>query len=132
MLNRMRHWARRIAFCSSKVSHDDVIDKRETPMSDLLIRNIPASLKREIEQAARKSDQSPSGKAIALLRKAMVAERQARLEPGLSAWDAIRATFAAENAIGDEFAKIRDEIEAERKRDIGRRPAISVTSTGLT
>jgi plasmid stability protein len=104
----------------------------ETPMSDMLIRNIPELLKREIEQAARKSGQSLSGKAIALLREGMVAERQARLEPGLSAWDAIRATFAAENAIGDEFAKTMNEIEAERKRDFGRRPAKFATSTEPT
>ncbi|WP_287328077.1 plasmid stabilization protein [Mesorhizobium sp.] len=100
-------------------------------MSDMLIRNIPEPLKREIEQA-RKSGQSLSGKAIALQREGMVAERQARLEPGLSAWDAIRATFAAENAIGDEFAKIMNEIEAERKRDFGRRPAKFATSTKPT
>ncbi|WP_287319021.1 plasmid stabilization protein [Mesorhizobium sp.] len=101
-------------------------------MSDMLIRNIPEPLKREIEQAARKSGQSLSGKAIALLREGMVAERQARLEPGLSAWDAIRATFAAENAVGDEFAKVMNEIEAERKRDFGRRPAKFAISTEPT
>ncbi|WP_292550016.1 plasmid stabilization protein [Mesorhizobium sp.] len=101
-------------------------------MGDMLIRNIPEPLKREIEQAARKDGLSLSGKAIDLLSKAMVAEQEPRLEPALSAWDAIRATFAAENAIGDEFAKVMSEIEAERKRDFGRRTAISVTSTGLT
>ncbi|RVD47807.1 plasmid stabilization protein, partial [Mesorhizobium sp. M7A.F.Ca.ET.027.03.2.1] len=40
-------------------------------------------------------------------------------EPGLSAWDAIRSAFAAENAIGDEFSEIMDQIEADGKRDFG-------------
>ncbi|WP_352728432.1 plasmid stabilization protein [Mesorhizobium sp. M0276] len=89
-------------------------------MGDMLIRDIPEPLKREIEQAARKGGQSLSGKAIDLLRKGMVAEKEAKPEPGLSAWDAIRSAFAAENAIGDEFSEIMDEIEADRKRDFGR------------
>jgi plasmid stability protein len=89
----------------------------ETPMADMLIRDIPETLKREIELAARKCGQSLSGKAIDLLHKGMIAEREAKPEPGLSEWDVIRSAFAAENAIDDEFAKIMDEIEAERKRD---------------
>jgi plasmid stability protein len=89
-------------------------------MGDMLIRDIPEPLKHEIEQAARKGGQSLSGKAIDLLRKGMVAEKEAKPGPGLSAWDAIRSAFAAENAIGDEFSEIMDEIEADRKRDFGR------------
>ncbi|CCV03911.1 conserved hypothetical protein [Mesorhizobium metallidurans STM 2683] len=86
-------------------------------MADMPIRDIPELLKREIERATQKGGQSLPGEAIDLLRKGVVTEREARLEPGLSAWDAIRSAFAAENAIGDEFAKIMDEIEAERKPD---------------
>ncbi|TPJ45088.1 plasmid stabilization protein [Mesorhizobium sp. B2-5-4] len=89
-------------------------------MGDMLIRDIPEPLKREIEQAARSGGQSLSGKAIDLLRKGMVAEKEAKPEPGLSAWDNIRSAFATENAIDDEFAEIMDEIEADRKRDFGR------------
>ncbi|MBB6410015.1 plasmid stabilization protein [Mesorhizobium sangaii] len=90
-------------------------------MGDMLIRDIPEPLKREIEQAARKGGQSLSGKAIDLLRKGMVAEREGVSVPGLSAWDAIRSAFVAEDAIGDEFSAIMDDIEADRKRDFGRR-----------
>ncbi|MBZ9795402.1 plasmid stabilization protein [Mesorhizobium sp. ES1-4] len=89
-------------------------------MGDILVRDIPEPLKREIEQAARKTGQSLSGKAIDLLRKGMVAEKEAKPGPGLSAWDNIRSALAAENAVDDEFAEIMDEIEAERKRDFGR------------
>ncbi|RWO96366.1 plasmid stabilization protein [Mesorhizobium sp.] len=87
-------------------------------MGDMLIRDIPEPLKREIEHAARKGGQSLSGKAIDLLRKGMVAEKEAKPEPGLSAWDAIRSAFAAD-AIGDEFSEIMDQIEADGKRDFG-------------
>lgn len=89
-------------------------------MSDMLIRDIPEPLKREIEQAARKAGQSLSGKAIDLLRKGIVAEREAKPEQAVSAWDAIRSAFTAENATGDEFARMMGEIEADRKRDFGR------------
>ena len=88
-------------------------------MADMLIKDIPEPLKREIELAARKDGQSLSGKAIDLLRKGMAAEREGRSEPGLTAWDAIRSAFAAENAIGDEYAEIMDRIEAETKSDLG-------------
>ena len=91
-------------------------------MGDMLIRGIPEPLKREIEQAARKGGQSLSGKAIDLLRKGMVAEKEVRPGPSLSAWDAIRESFAAENAIDDEFSRIMDEIDAEGKRDFGSPP----------
>ncbi|MEZ2328858.1 plasmid stabilization protein [Mesorhizobium sp. RCC_202] len=89
-------------------------------MGDMLIRGIPEPLKREIEQAARKGGQSLSGKAIDLLRKGIVAERETKPESGVSAWDAIRAAFVAENATDGTFAEIMDEIEAERKHDFGR------------
>jgi hypothetical protein len=89
-------------------------------MGDMLIRGIPEPLKREIEQAARKGGQSLSGKAIDLLRKGIVAEKEARPEQRVSAWDAIRSAFVAENATDEAFAEIMDEIEAERKRDFGR------------
>ncbi|MDX8519805.1 hypothetical protein [Mesorhizobium dulcispinae] len=44
---------------------------------------------------------------------------EASPEPHLSAWDAIRSAYAAENAIDDEFANTMREIETERKRDFG-------------
>jgi hypothetical protein len=99
----------------------DIFDiKMEALMGDLLIRDIPEPLKRDIEQAANKGRQSLSGKAIDLLRKGIVAEKEAKPEPGLSAWDAIRSAFAAHDGFDEEFAKIMDEIEAERKKDFGR------------
>lgn len=89
-------------------------------MADMLIKDIPEPLKREVELAAREGGESLSGKAIDLLQKGLAAERGGRSGPGLSAWEAIRSAFAAENAIGDEYARIMDEIEADRKSDHGR------------
>ena len=90
-------------------------------MSDMLIRNVPEPLKREIERAARKVGQSLSGKAIDLLWKGMIAEKEARLEPNLSRWDSLRSLFENESAVANDFAVIMGEIEAERKQDFGRR-----------
>jgi len=89
-------------------------------VGDMLIRNIPEPLKHEIEDAARIAGQSLSGKAIDLLRKGIVAEKEVKSKQDPSAWDAIRSAFEAENAIDDGFAEIMDEIEAERKGDFGR------------
>ncbi|SFU18292.1 MULTISPECIES: plasmid stabilization protein [unclassified Mesorhizobium] len=88
-------------------------------MGDMLIRGIPEPLKREITQAAQQGGLSLSAKAIELLHKGIVAERSAS-SSGRSAWDALRSAFEEAGAIGDEFPKIMDEIEAERKRDFGR------------
>ncbi|RVB54596.1 plasmid stabilization protein, partial [Mesorhizobium sp. M7A.F.Ca.CA.002.03.2.1] len=44
----------------------------EMPTVDMLIRDIPEPLKREIELAAREVGQSVSDKAIGLLRKGIV------------------------------------------------------------
>ncbi len=89
-------------------------------MGDLLIRNIPEPLKRDIEQAARKAGHSLSGKAIELLRRGIVAEREHKPDPGLSAWDAIRSAYTSHEGLDEEFARVMEEVEAERKRDFGR------------
>ena len=89
-------------------------------MGDMLIRGIPDPLKREIARAARQDGKSLSVKAIELLHKGMIAKENVKPGAGKSAWDALRAVFVAEGAVDDEFSRIMDEIEAERKRDFGR------------
>ncbi|PSJ57857.1 plasmid stabilization protein [Pseudaminobacter soli (ex Li et al. 2025)] len=89
-------------------------------MGDMLIRGIPEPLKREIARAAQEDGKSLSAKAIELLHKGMVAEEDVKPGSGQSAWDALRSVFVAEGAVDDEFSKIMEEIEAERKRDFGR------------
>lgn len=89
-------------------------------MSDLLIRDMPDPLKLEIAQAAKVRGQSLSAKAIDLMRKGLIAEREAGPEPGKSAWDALRSIFEETGGTDGEFAKVMEEIEAEGKRDFGR------------
>ena len=89
-------------------------------MGDMLIRGIPEPLKREIARAAKQDGKSLSAKAIELLHKGMVAKEDVKPAAEQSAWDALRAVFVAEGAIDDEYSKIMEELEAERKRDFGR------------
>ena len=89
-------------------------------MGDMLIRGIPDALKIEIEGAARQEGQSLSARAIDLMRKGLLFEREAAGRPKQSAWDMIRSIYEHEGPVTGEFARIMDEIEAERKRDFGR------------
>jgi antitoxin FitA len=90
-------------------------------MGDMLIRGMPAPLKRDIEAAARKSGKSLSATAIDLLRKGMVTETTSA-HRSQSAWDEIRAVFVAEDAVDGSFSSLMEEIESERKNDFGRPP----------
>jgi plasmid stability protein len=92
----------------------------EAPVSDLLIRDIPDPLKQEIAQAAKTRGQSLSRKAIELLRKGLIAEQETKPELEGSAWDVLRAIFEKGGPLDGSFAKVMEEIEAERKRDFGR------------
>jgi len=90
-------------------------------MGDMLIRGIPEGLKREIEDFAERDGQSLSAKSIDLLRKSVDAERDARARPFVSAWDVLRPIlYDGNEREAEEYAKIMEEIEAERKKDFGR------------
>jgi hypothetical protein len=87
----------------------------------MLIRGIPEGLKREIEEFARRDGESPSTKSIDLLRKSVDAEREVHAKPFVSAWDVLRPIlYDGNDEEAEEFAKIMEEVEAERKRDFGR------------
>jgi antitoxin FitA len=92
----------------------------EVLVSDLLIRDIPDPLKQEIAQAAKTRGQSLSTKAIDLLRKGLIAEQEMKPQPQGSAWDILRSVFEKGGPLDGSFAKVMEEIEAERKRDFGR------------
>ena len=89
-------------------------------MGDLLIRNIPESVKRAVEQAARREGRSLSATAIDLLRKSLLdgsSERDRRK----SAWAELRPLlYDGTEEEAAEFARTMEEVEAERKRDFGR------------
>jgi len=91
-------------------------------MGDLLIRNIPDALKRDIAAAADRTARSLSDEAKELLRRGLIAASDIKPVEG-SAYDVLRAAFGADEGLGDDFAAILDEVEAERKKDFGR-PAL--------
>lgn len=91
-------------------------------MGDMLIRGIPDALKLELEEVARLEGKSLSALAIDLMRKGILFEKEAALKPKRSAWEVLRPIlYSGENdAEAEEFSKIMEEVEAERKRDFGR------------
>ena len=91
-------------------------------MGDLLIRNISDALKRDIAAAADRAGRSLSDEAKDLLRKGLIAEKGIKPVKEQSAYDVLRAAFGADEGLGDDFAAILDEVEAERKKDFGRPP----------
>ncbi|WP_428427214.1 FitA-like ribbon-helix-helix domain-containing protein [Pararhizobium sp.] len=91
-------------------------------MGDLLIRNISDALKRDIAAAADRTGRSLSDEAKELLRRGLIAESDIKPVEE-SAYDVLRAAFGADEGLGDDFAAILDEVEAERKKDFGR-PAL--------
>jgi antitoxin FitA len=92
----------------------------EVPMGDLLIRNIPDAMKRDIAARAERNGNSLSDEAKSLLQKAMV-ETPGAQAPARSALDGFREIVAPlTDEEREEFAKIMDDIEAERKKDFGR------------
>ena len=89
-------------------------------MGDLLIRNIPDSLKHDIARAADRNGRSLSDEAKEILREGLIAEKQFKAMGEQSAYDILRAAFYTEDGSGDEFARAMEEIETERKKDFGR------------
>jgi antitoxin FitA len=92
-------------------------------MSDLLIRDIPEALKRSLEQVAKRDGQSLSAKSIELLRNSLSVEQANQEKPFVSAWDVLRPMmYQGNDEEAEAFARIMDEVEADRKRDFGRAP----------
>lgn len=91
-------------------------------MGDMLLRGVPDAIKTELASLAKEDGQSLSQKAIQILRRGILVEREDRLRPQQSAWEVLRGAAVETGAIDHdgEFSKIMDEIEAERKRDFGR------------
>ncbi|AYG68038.1 MULTISPECIES: plasmid stabilization protein [unclassified Rhizobium] len=90
-------------------------------MSDLLIRDISEPMKHDIAERAKQAGRSLSEEAKELLQKALIAEKAATEGAGVSAWDLLRPIlYDGDDAAATEYARIMDEIEAERKTDFGR------------
>jgi antitoxin FitA len=94
-------------------------------MADLLIHDIPEAMNSDIAARAERNGTSVSDEAKELLQKAMADMSGAEM-PERSAWESMREIFAPKNEAeareAEEYAKIMDEIEAERKKDFGPPP----------
>ncbi|MDB5555513.1 MAG: plasmid stabilization protein [Rhizobium sp.] len=89
-------------------------------MGDLLIRDVPDSLKRDLSEAARKAGRSLSDEAKLRLTQDVNAQEAPKMS-GADFVAGIQALFAdIPYEEREEFAKIMDEVEARRKTDFGR------------
>lgn len=91
-------------------------------MGDLLIRDIPESLKRDLNEIASETGRSMSDEAKAMIRKGVAAHKADKSQPSTkNAYEQLREAFAdIPDEEREEFAKIMDEIEADRKKSFGR------------
>jgi hypothetical protein len=86
----------------------------EAQMSDLIIHDVPESLRQQLDDVARASGRSPSEEAIDMLAEAL-AKRPAKTETAKpnNAWDAFRAAIGEENLMteeeSEEFNKVLEE-----------------------
>ncbi|AJD39811.1 plasmid stabilization protein [Rhizobium sp. SEMIA 4085] len=89
-------------------------------MGGLLIRDI-SDAKRNIAVRAERRGGSLSDEARRLVQKGMIAEGSVANDDDLTAWDSLRSILGPDNDDEAEvFAKIMEEIEADRKRNFGR------------
>ncbi|MDB5522574.1 MAG: plasmid stabilization protein [Rhizobium sp.] len=90
-------------------------------MGDLLIRDVPDELKRDLSAIAKVAGRSMSDEAKAMLLREVAARRAAKpVQPSKSAYEELRGLLAPLPEEGDEFSRIMDEIEAQRKKDFWR------------
>ena len=90
-------------------------------MGDLLIRDVPDDLKRDLAEAAHRAGRSLSDEAKRRLRRAADTNFSNDEHPKRGAGTALLEIFAdIPDEEREQFAKIMDEIELERKKDFGR------------
>ena len=88
-------------------------------MGDLLVRNISEGMKHDLSLAAERAGMSLSEKAKELLRQGLQREGKDQPPKARSAWEALRRIALSTDLDGD-FSEIMDEIESDRKKDLGR------------
>lgn len=89
-------------------------------MGDLLIRNIPDAMKAELEQRARQNGRSLSDEAKVQIRRSLATVEAPEPRQFANALEALRSAFEEAGPLDDEYSRIMDEIEAQRKKDFGR------------
>lgn len=90
-------------------------------MGDLLIRNIPDAIRQSLAERAERSGRSVSDEVTEILgeelRRGMYAVRGTEISAG----ESLRSVFAPLTPEErDAFSAVMEDIEAERKKDLGR------------
>ena len=90
-------------------------------MTDLLVRDVPESLKESLIARADEAGRSVSDEVKAILQREFPAAETTHAREELSAWEALKGVLSSLTPEErDEFSSIMDEVEAERKKDFGR------------
>lgn len=90
-------------------------------MADLLIRNVPEDLRENLGRIARDTGRSLSDAAQDLIRRGIEGHRQETPATRKNAYKQLRDIFSFDDdKAAEDFAKIMDEIEEQRKKDPGR------------
>jgi plasmid stability protein len=89
-------------------------------MGDLLIRNVPEDLKRDLGEIARNTGRSMSDAAKDMIRTGVERYQSIPASAGKNAYEQLREVFAPFDEGAEEFANIMDELEEQRKKDFGR------------
>lgn len=91
-------------------------------MGDMLIRNVPENLKRDVQQSAQRAGRSVSDELKLLIRRGLTAEKLKPLEDSEAAYLRMRAAFS-DAQLGDaEYAGFMQAIESSRKAGSEREP----------
>jgi antitoxin FitA len=95
----------------------------EVPMSDLLIRDLPAAMKADLEQKARQNGRSLSEEAKAQIGRSLAIEDAPPERKYSNAYEAIRSAFVENDALmsDEEHAEFMRAIQ-DGRRDLGRPP----------
>jgi plasmid stability protein len=95
---------------------------QEVAMVDLLVRDLSEELTRDINARADKAGRSVSDEVKAILQQEVSRSAETPRFEEISGWESLRSIMvAASEEEAAEYVKIMEEIEAERKRDLGRR-----------
>lgn len=91
-------------------------------MGDILIRDVPENLKRDVQQSAQRAGRSLSDELKLLIRRGLAAEKQKPLDDAEAAYLRMRAAFADAQLNDAEHAEFMKAIEAGRSAGSEREP----------
>lgn len=91
-------------------------------MGDILIRDVPENLKRDVQQSAQRAGRSLSDELKLLIRRGLAAEKLKPLDSAETAYLRMRAAFADAQLDDAEHAEFMKAIEQGRSAGSEREP----------